>query len=138
MNIESLPGLFSSFNALSFISLLIGYFFIKNDKENKHRIAMMCALSASALFLVLYLYYYISIGEVFHYQKHGWIRYVYFTLLISHVILSVIVLPFIVKMVVHALKGQKEKHKATARWVFPVWVYVSFTGMIIYVMLWKI
>lgn len=96
---------------------------------------MIGALSASAIFLCLYLIYHYVNPEPVHYQKQGFIRYVYFTILISHTILAVLIVPFILKTVYHAVKNQFEKHKAIGRWLFPVWSYVSITGVIIYIML---
>jgi uncharacterized membrane protein YozB (DUF420 family) len=137
MNISDLPALFSSLNGVSFVSIALAFILIKAGSKIGHRIFMVTALLASAAFLGMYLFYHYSTTEPVHYQGQGIIRYVYFTILISHTILAVLIVPFIIKAVYHAIKNQSEKHKATARWVLPVWSYVSMTGVVIYLMLFK-
>jgi len=137
MNHSELPAFFSALNAFSFIAIVTAFLLIKAKNKTGHRIFMALALLASTAFLGLYLYYHFTTSEPVRYQGQGLIRYVYFTILITHTILAVVIVPFILKTVYHAIKEQHEKHKALARWVFPVWSYVSFTGVVIYFMLFK-
>jgi len=137
MDTIHLPTLFSGMNAISFCCLVIAIILIKSGNKTGHRIFMVLALSASIGFLALYLFYHYTVSEPVYYQKQGFIRYVYFTILISHTILAVIVVPFIIKTVMHIIKNQPEKHKATAKWTLPIWSYVSVTGVIIYLMLFR-
>ena len=130
-----LPTIISAVNGLSFIFLISAYIAIKNKREDTHKKLMISALAASAVFLVLYLYYHSTVDEPTHFLKQGIIRYVYFTILISHTILAVAIFPFIGKVVYHAIKKDSVKHVALARKVLPVWAYVSCTGVIIYLML---
>jgi len=130
-----LPTIISMINGLSFIFLVSAYIAIKNKKENTHKKLMISALAASAVFLTVYLYYHSTVDQPTHYQKQGIIRYVYFLILITHTILAVAILPFIAKVVYHAVKKNNIKHVNLARKVLPVWAYVSFTGVVIYLML---
>ncbi|MDH4262814.1 MAG: DUF420 domain-containing protein [Spirochaetia bacterium] len=138
MDIKELPFIFSCMNAVSFVSIVIAFILIKAGNKTGHRIFMGIALLASAGFLAMYLFYHYNTTEPVHFQAQGLIRYIYFTILITHTILAVIIVPFIIKTVYHAIKDQPEKHKKLARWVLPVWCYVSFTGVVIYIMLFKI
>lgn len=135
---EKLPAIFASFNAISFICIVSAYALIKNGNREGHKKFMFGALAASAIFLALYLVYHFSIDEPVKYQGEGFIRLVYFTILISHTILAVVILPMIITSVMRALKGEDEGHKKIARWTFPIWSYVSLTGVIIYLMLWHL
>ena len=109
---------------------------IKQDNKETHKKFMSGALAASAIFLALYLLYHFSVTEPVRYQKQGLIRTVYFTILISHTILAIVILPMIIKSVYHALKEQFDSHRKIAKWTLPLWAYVSITGVVIYIMLW--
>jgi uncharacterized membrane protein YozB (DUF420 family) len=137
MNINGLPAIFSSMNAISFVSIMIAFILIKTENKTGHRIFMGIALLASVAFLGMYLFYHYTATERVHYQGQGLIRYVYFTILITHTFLAVVIVPLIIKTVYHAIKDQPEKHKAIARVVLPIWSYVSLTGVVIYFMLFK-
>ena len=134
--IEKLPLIFSSFNGLSFLFIVGGYWVIKQDQKETHKKFMSAALAASAVFLTLYLLYHFSIDEPVRFQKQGFIRTVYFTILISHTVLAVLIVPMIGLTVFRALKAQHEKHKKIAKLTLPLWAYVSITGVVIYIMLW--
>lgn len=95
---------------------------------------MLSALTTSALFLISYLAYHYQVGSV-AFQGRGWIRGVYFTILISHTILAAAVVPLVLVTVARALKGSFERHKRLARWTLPIWLYVSITGVVVYWML---
>ena len=102
-----------------------------------HRLAMLAALCTSAVFLASYLYYHAHVGSV-HFQGHGWSRPLYFSILLSHTILAVVIVPLILVALSRALRARYVLHKAIARWTFPLWMYVSVTGVVIYLMLYKV
>lgn len=136
MSVEKLPLVNACLNSTSAIFLILGIYFIKNKKVRAHRACMLAAAAASTLFLASYLYYHYHHGST-KYPHHDWTRPVYFTILITHTILAVLNLPFILKTFWHALRGEIDKHKKIARLTFPVWLYVSVTGVIIYWMLYQ-
>jgi len=127
----SLPTLNATLNLTSAVLLLLGYGFIRRGRINAHRACMLLALAASTVFLVSYLYYHLQVGSV-RFQGQGWIRPVYFTLLISHTILAASVVPLALVTVTRALREKFDRHKRIARWTLPIWLYVSVTGVIIY------
>ncbi len=133
---EKLPAIFAAFNGISFVCIISAYALIKGGNRLGHKKFMLTALGASAIFLALYLIYHFSIDEPVRYQGEGFIRMLYFTILITHTVLAVVILPMIIVSVKRALKGEDEKHKKIARITFPLWSYVSLTGVVIYFMLW--
>jgi uncharacterized membrane protein YozB (DUF420 family) len=132
--VSSLPALNASLNAAASVLLLIGYLLIRRKKVAAHRAAMAAALSVSTLFLASYLYYHYHVGSV-RFTGVGWIRPVYFTILISHVVLAVTILPLALVTVTRALRADFARHRRIARITLPLWVYVSVTGVVIYCML---
>jgi uncharacterized membrane protein YozB (DUF420 family) len=132
--VSSLPALNASLNAAASVLLLIGYLLIRHKKVAAHRAAMVAALSVSTLFLASYLYYHYHVGSV-RFTGVGWIRPVYFTILISHVVLAVTILPLALVTVTRALRADFARHRRIARITLPLWVYVSVTGVVIYWML---
>lgn len=137
------PHLNALLNALSGVFLLTGFYFIRNKQIERHRAAMLAAVTVSALFLLSYLShhalrtYYFGLGPT-RFTGEGLARPIYFTILTSHTILAALVAPFILVTVARGLKGTFEKHKRLARLVFPVWLYVSATGVAVYVMLYHL
>lgn len=131
------PTFNACLNAMSFLLLLSGFYFILQKKINAHRFCMGAACGTSAVFLVSYLIYHFQHGST-RFQGTGVIRTVYFSILISHTILAVVILPFIFLVLKNALSGRFEIHKKWARITFPAWVYVSLTGVIIYWMLYRL
>lgn len=129
-----LPPFYSLLNAITALFLIVALVYIKKGMANQHRKMMTMALATSVLFLLCYVVYHITTPETLYCQE-GPIRYVYFTLLISHIILAAVILPFILFTYIRAFTNQFQKHKAMARWVFPLWLYVALTGPIIYLML---
>jgi putative membrane protein len=129
-----LPALNALLNALSATALVTGFFFIRARRISEHRVAMFTAFVFSTLFLVSYITNYTLHGET-HFQGHGSIRDVYFPLLISHIGLSVVALPMILITFFLSLSGRFPAHRRLARVTFPVWLYVSVTGVIVYAML---
>jgi len=129
-----LPALNALLNGLSAIALLIGYTFIKARRIKPHRAAMMTAFGFSTLFLVSYILHHALHGDV-RYPAHGALRSVYLPLLASHIILAVMALPLILVTFFFSLTGRIPQHRKVARWTFPLWLYVSITGVITWAML---
>src|SRR5262245_42819678 len=102
-----------------------------------HRACMIAAVVTSSLFLICYLYYHAHVGSV-RFPGQGWVRPVYFSILISHTILAAVVVPLVIVTLMRGLRGRFDRHRAIARWTFPIWLYVSITGVVIYVMLYQI
>ena len=137
MSVTDLPALNATLNAISFVFLVTGYIFIKRGRRDAHRNCMIGALIMSALFLTSYVVYHLQVGSV-PFGKTGWIRTVYFAGLIPHVILAAAIVPLIVVTVSRALSRRFDKHRRIARWTLPVWLYVSITGVIVYLMLYQL
>jgi putative membrane protein len=129
-----LPPIHSSLNALCAVFLLIALYFIKQRNVDMHRKMIYAAMTCSALFLISYVLYHFTTPET-RYGGEGIMRTVYFTLLITHVVLAAAILPFILLTFTRAYTMQFERHKKMARWVFPLWLYVAITGPICYLML---
>ncbi len=130
-----LPTINASLNALAGIFLLFGFIAIKQRRRELHRKWMMAAFSCSALFLCCYLYYHLTSHLITRYQGQGLWRGAYFFILGTHTPLAVVIVPFIIMAIRHALKGDLQKHTRITKWLYPVWTYVSVTGVIIYLML---
>ncbi len=137
LTLSDLPTLNATLNGISFAILLTGYYFIRQGKIIAHKTCMLSALAASILFLTSYLVYHYNVGSV-RFTKEGWIRPVYFTILISHTVLAVAVVPLAVITLYRAWKEKFTRHVKIARWTLPIWLYVSVTGVIIYLMLYRI
>jgi uncharacterized membrane protein YozB (DUF420 family) len=137
------PHINASLNALSGIFLLLGFLFIKLKKVHWHRACMLTAFVTSFIFLVCYIIhhsirtYYFGLQPT-KFTGEGVARPIYFTILLSHTILAVTVVPFALVTLARALKGNFDKHRRIARWTFPLWLYVSVTGVIVYLMLYQI
>ena len=137
MNVYDLPTLNACLNALSATLLIRGYLLIRHGEREAHRKTMLAALFCSGLFLFFYLVYLYFVGSV-PYPHHDWTRPIYFAVLIPHVILAALVAPFIILIVLRALKGDFAGHRRLARWVWPVWIYVSSSGVVVYLMLYQL
>ena len=135
--VSNLPSVNAALNSLSAVFLITGYYFIKSKRISAHRACMLSAFVSSTLFLVSYLVYHYQVGSV-PFKGQGWIRTVYFTILITHTVLAVTVVPLALITLVRALKERFAAHRRIARWTFPVWLYVSVTGVVVYVMLYKL
>ncbi len=129
--ILALPGINACMNASSATALLIGRWRIAKDDIRGHKFFMLIALSFSIIFLIGYIFYHQSHGDT-KFLGTGWVRPVYFSLLISHILLSMAVLPLVFTTVYFAIRGQFEIHRRWARVTFPIWLYVSVTGVVIY------
>ena len=130
-----LPALNALLNALAAIALVTGFVFIRAQNIAAHRASMFTAFIFSSLFLVAYITNYTLHGEMVFPKDAGAIRWVYFPLLISHIILAVVALPMILITFFLSLSGRFPAHRRLARWTFPIWLYVSVTGVIVYAML---
>jgi len=133
MQISDFPHIIAGLNALSVVFLSIAYYYIKSGNKDKHRIAMICALVVSSVFLVFYVIYKANSGFA-KFGGEGVIRPVYFTLLITHVIGAVIITVMVPITVWRAFKGNFEKHKKIARFTWPLWMWVGLSGVVVYVM----
>ena len=137
MTVRDLPTLNAALNATSAILLFAGYVLIRRGRQEAHRRAMLAAVTCSALFLVSYLAYHAQVGSV-RFQGQGWIRTVYFTILLTHTVLAAAIVPLVLVTLVRGLQRRFDKHRRIARVTFPLWAYVSVTGVVIYVMLYRL
>ncbi|MGE0886503.1 MAG: DUF420 domain-containing protein [Blastocatellales bacterium] len=137
MSISDLPALNAILNSISAILLTTGYVFIKRKKRDAHRACMIGAFVTSTLFLASYLVYHFNVGSV-KFQGQGTVRTVYFTILLTHTVLAAGIVPMIFVTFARALKGRFDKHRTIARWTLPMWLYVSVTGVIVYLMLYHL
>jgi uncharacterized membrane protein YozB (DUF420 family) len=135
--LSSLPALNALLNGTCAVLLLVGRNLIRQKRMLAHRFVMLAALCTSAAFLASYLYYHAHVGSV-HFQGHGWSRPFYFSILLSHTILAVVIVPLVLVTLSRALRARYSLHRAIARWTFPLWMYVSVTGVVIYLMLYKL
>lgn len=129
-----LPHLNALINSLTSVLLLLGLYFIKQKNVAAHRITMLSAFALGAVFLVTYILYHIT-HESTSFGGQGWVRPIYYFLLISHIVLSIVVVWFVLRAVYFALSGQIVRHKATVKWAYPTWLYVSISGVIVYFMI---
>lgn len=130
------PVINASLNGTSTVLLITGRWLIAQRRIAAHRFVMITAVVTSSLFLVSYLYYHAHVGSV-RFQGTGWARPVYFTILISHVILAAVIVPLVIITLTRALRDRFDRHRAIARWTFPLWLYVSITGVLVYFMLYR-
>lgn len=134
MTVRDLPAVNASLNALATVLLIYGYRLIRQGKREEHKRVMLSAFAVSIVFLVCYLVYHAEVGSV-PYQGQGTMRIVYFTILISHVILAAIVPVLAVMTLWRAFQERFDKHRKIAKITLPIWLYVSITGVIVYLML---
>ena len=133
-NLADLPLLNAILNSVATLFLITGYLYIRNNRIDAHMRMMWAAFVVSALFLVSYLVFHIQVGSV-GYDGTGPVRPVYFAILISHVILAIVNLPMILLTMYRAVRKDFERHRKIARWTWPIWMYVSITGVIVYLMM---
>jgi uncharacterized membrane protein YozB (DUF420 family) len=131
------PALNAVLNGTSAVLVGSGIVLIKRGHREAHKRAMIAAFITSSLFLISYLYYHAHVGSV-HFQGHGWSRPVYFSILLTHTVLAAVIVPFVLVTLTRGLRGRYEKHIRSARWTYPMWLYVSITGVVIYLMLYRI
>jgi uncharacterized membrane protein YozB (DUF420 family) len=139
MSVSFLPTFNAMLNAMSGILIVIGFLFIRRKRIAAHRACMIGAVTCSSLFLISYLVYHVGFGAgVTRFTGTGWVRTAYYTILISHTILAVTVVPFVIVTLRRAVRSEFIRHRRVARWTFPIWLYVSVTGVIVYLMLYHI
>ncbi len=136
MDVHALPAVNATLNGIAAVLLGIGYAFMRQGRIQAHKRTMLSALSVSVVFLACYLIYHLNAGIVY-YQKTGLLRYLYLTILTTHTILAVITPVLAIVTLRRGLRMDVARHRAIARWTFPIWMYVSVTGVIVYVMLYR-
>ncbi|MGE0772797.1 MAG: DUF420 domain-containing protein [Cyclobacteriaceae bacterium] len=129
-----LPPIYASINGLTALLLVIAFWAIRSKKQRFHERLMKTCLGLSASFLVMYVLYHMT-SDSTAYGGEGWIRGIYYFILVSHILLSVIVIPLVLLTLSHALAGNFERHRALAKFAFPVWLYVAITGVVVYLMI---
>ena len=134
MDYGSLPAVNATLNAVSAVLLLWAYRAIRRREIDRHRQTMLTAAGASGLFLVSYIIYHAHVGSV-RFTGQGPVRTLYFTILVSHTILAVVIVPIVLRTLYLGLKRRDSQHRRLARWTLPLWLYVSVTGVVIYLML---
>jgi len=131
------PALNASLNGVSAVLLTVGHRFIRRGQVRLHRLFMIAAVVTSTLFLACYLYYHAHVRSV-HFPGHGFARGLYFAILISHTLLAAAVPPLVIITLTLALQNRFDRHRRIARWTYPIWLYVSITGVVVYIMLYRI
>jgi putative membrane protein len=138
MDYTQLPHLNAVLNSLSAVLLVLGFLFIRRKRIRAHRAMMTGALVSSALFLISYLTYHFVFKGLTRFTGQGIVRNVYLLILLTHTVLAAIILPLVLITVTLALRGDFQRHRRIARWTFPLWLYVSVTGVIVYLMLYQL
>ena len=136
MSVNDLPAVNATLNGLSAIFLGVGFFFIKKKNVPAHRACMISAFITSSIFLACYLTYHYYHG-VTRFENPAWFRPIYITILTTHTILAVVIVPLIFMTLSRALRKKFDRHKSIARWTWPMWMYVSVTGVIVYWLLYQ-
>jgi uncharacterized membrane protein YozB (DUF420 family) len=136
LSLNDLPAVNATLNGVAGVLLLIGFLLIRSRRIDWHRRFMIGAFVASSLFLVSYLVYHAQVGSV-RFTRQGLVRPLYFTILITHVVLAAAVLPLAILTLTRGLRGRFSAHRAIARWTLPIWLYVSVTGVLVYVLLYQ-
>jgi uncharacterized membrane protein YozB (DUF420 family) len=137
MNVQDFPALNASLNACSAVLMLTGFFFIRRKNVAAHRACMIAAVLVSALFLTSYVVYHVTKPAPARFGGTGLIRGVYYTILLSHILLAMAIVPLVLRTVHLAVRGRFDQHRAWARWTFPIWCYVSVTGVLVYFFLYR-
>jgi putative membrane protein len=136
MNVNDLPAVNATLNALSTLFILAGWVMIRTERKVAHALCMASALVTSAAFLACYLvYHFLKAGHVTHFTYPGWPKALYFFILGTHTPLAIVALPLLALTVIPAIRQRFDAHKQMARWTLPVWLYVSVTGVLVYFML---
>jgi len=136
MTVHDLPAVNATLNALSGVLLVVGYVLIRLRRIEQHRRVMIAAFITSSLFLICYVVYHAQVGSV-RFTRQGFVRPLYFTILITHVTLAAVVLPLAIVTLSRGLGGRYVQHRVIARWTLPIWLYVSVTGVLVYVLLYQ-
>jgi uncharacterized membrane protein YozB (DUF420 family) len=137
VHVADLPALNATLNGTAAILLTTGWVLIRRGRVAQHRKVMIAAFTTSVVFLISYLTYHAQVGSV-RFTKTGPIRAVYFTILLTHTVLAVTIVPLVLITLSRGLKRQDVRHRAIARWTLPLWLYVSVTGVVVYLMLYRL
>jgi len=137
MSVADLPALNAALNITAAILIGTGFVFIKRKNIRAHKVCMIAGFCVSTAFLVSYLVYHYSVGTV-HFTKQGWLRDIYLPLLLTHTIFAAVIAPMVLRTLYLALGNRFGSHVRIARWTFPIWMYVSITGVVVYVMLYRL
>ena len=137
MSVSDLPALNATLNATCAVLLTIGWTLIRRGRVDLHKKVMIAAFCTSVVFLASYLIYHAQVGSV-RFTKEGPIRIVYFTILLTHTVLAATIVPMVLMTLSRGLKRQDVRHRALARWTMPLWLYVSVTGVVVYLMLYRL
>ena len=138
MSLSDLPAVNACLNGLSAVFLTTGYVFIRRGNKIAHRNCMVSAFVTSTIFLICYLTYHFTVRTVTRFEKPEWFRPVYLTILLTHTVLAVVIVPLVLMTLGRAVKQRFDLHKKIARWTWPIWMYVSVTGVVIYLLLYQI
>ena len=138
MSISDLPAVNACLNSLSAILLTAGYVFIRRGNRTAHRNCMVAAFVTSTIFLICYLTYHFTVHAVTRFENPGWFRPIYLAILLTHTVLATAVVPLVLMTLSRALRQQFDRHRKIARWTWPIWMYVSVTGVVIYLLLYQI
>ena len=133
---QDLPAVNATLNGISAILLVVAYLLIRARRIEQHRRVMLAAFGTSSLFLICYLVYHAQVGSV-RFTRQGFVRPLYFTILATHVVLAAATLPLAIVTLSRGLKARYARHRAIARWTLPIWLYVSVTGVLVYVLLYQ-
>jgi putative membrane protein len=133
-DVSFLPHLNGILNTATSLCLIAGFIFIKNRNESMHRVMMMSAFLLSSIFLVSYVVYHFQ-AEPTRFGGEGLVKYIYYFILLTHILLAAIVVPFVLFSIYYALTDQRIKHKKIVKWTFPIWTYVAITGVVVYLMI---
>jgi putative membrane protein len=134
--VQDLPAVNATLNGISAILLVVAYLLIRARRIEQHRRVMLAAFGTSSLFLICYLVYHAQVGSV-RFTRQGFVRPLYFTILVTHVVLAAATLPLAIVTLSRGLKARYARHRAIARWTLPIWLYVSVTGVLVYVLLYQ-
>ncbi len=137
LTVSDLPTLNATLNGTSAVLLTIGYYFIRQRNRTAHKAFMLAAFVSSTLFLISYVIYHWNVGSV-PFQGPAWARPIYYTILLSHVLLAAVILPLALLTLFWALRNRLGRHRRIARWTLPLWLYVSVTGVVVYLMLYRL
>ncbi len=138
MTFSDLPAVNAALNGLSGVFLGLGYYFIRRQRMIAHRNCMIAAVSSSVIFLICYLTYHFTVKTLTRFHDPAWFRPIYLTILITHTILAAAIVPMILVTLSRALRQRFDRHKKIARWTWPLWMYVSVTGVVIYLLLYQV
>jgi len=139
MTISDLPAVNATLNTISTVFISLGWWFIRRGFWRQHIACMITAVFSSTVFLTCYLIYHYHVGEKStHFTASGIVRPIYFSLLISHILLAFITLPLVIATLIPAFRRHWEKHRRIAKWTMPIWLYVSITGVLVYLMLYQL